>query len=185
MTPDVNIPNKTRMYGLLRTGALGNALRTWDSAAAVLRDDYEGNVGIRAARRSNPICLYDLPQSELLATMRREGVADRRDLVFCEAPPDAKRTIQGELTTLPDGRLYWNYSLAKSPMRPALLHDGHDAVGVKARAMLRHYADPASVDDIDTLLDRHPGAVIEFTCYRVPIGIWPHRRVIIWEVRNY
>ena len=179
------IPNKARMYTLLGTGALGNTLQTWDSADAVLRSDYTGNVAIRARQRNNPICLYDLPQEDLLATMRQEGILGRQDLVFCEAPLDKHRTIQGELCELPWGRLYWHYSRAKMPMRPALKYYGRHAYGIKARSLLREHADPSSLDDIDALLERHPGATIEFTCYRVPIGIWPHRRVIIWEVRNY
>ena len=179
------IPNKTRMYSLLSTGALGNALQTWESAAAVLRSEYSGNVGIRSRARSNPLCLYDLPQDRLQAAMQDAGITGRRDLTFCEAPPDHKRTIQGEICHLPDGRLYWNYTLVQLPMRPAMKRRQRHAIGAAARAILQLYADPASVDDIDALLDRHSGCVIELTCYRVPVGIWPHRRVIIWEVRHY
>lgn len=56
---------------------------------------------------------------------------------------------------------------------------------LETRMLLARYMDPSSRDDLDMLLEQYPDATVEFTCFSVNVGVFPHRNTIFWEVRNY
>lgn len=179
------IPTKERMYELLLGGRLGNFVRAWDSLDAVMGSDYRGLVSMRSRERSNPVRVYHVPIDELPGRVAAlSEAATRNGLVFSEAPPDEKRTIQGEL--MRDERGYYlHYSYSPEPMRTALEKDGRHARGLSAKMLLETYLEPSDFDTLQELLDSYPGAVIEFSAFTVPVGVIPHRKMVIWEVRNY
>jgi hypothetical protein len=180
----MKITTKGQMYNLLLSGRLGNYARAWTSADDVLASGYSGEVSLRAQKIGDPVKLYHVPVIRLRETLRQHGLQDRKDLVFSEAPPDDKRVIQGELAVTERG-LYLNYTFAKHPMRIAFREESRHAYGATAVQIVRDYVDPPSLDDLWGLLDDYPGAVVEFSTFRVPVGVMPHRRTLIWEVRHY
>lgn len=179
------IRTKAQMYSLLLGGRFGNFVRAWDTLPEVLSSGYRGLVSLRSRERSNPIRLYHIPIDDLEATVAKQTDAQRAaGFVFSEAPPDHKRTIQGELMRDEAG-YYLHYSFSPEPMRIALEQDGQHARGLAAKLLLEHYLEPSDYDALQDLLDAHPGAVIEFTGFTVPVGVIPHRKMVVWEVRNY
>lgn len=180
----MKITSKHQMYELLLSGRLGNYARAWTSASEVLASGYWGEISLRAQRVRDPVKLYHVPADRLLDTLRQHGLQDREDLVFSEAPPDDKRVIQGELTVTERG-LYLNYTFARHPMRIAFREESRHAYGATAVQIVRDYVDPPSQDDLWDLLETYPGAVIEFSTFRVPVGVMRHRQTLIWEVRHY
>lgn len=100
--------------------------------------------------------------------------------------PDHLLTIQGNLWVGIRG-LELEYSL-----EPGITHREavsqprmRSAAGLFAKGLLERFVDPASLEDLWGLLNDYPDAVIEFSAYRVPVGVLPHRRCVIWEVRQY
>lgn len=179
------ITNKRRMYKLLMAGKLGNFAQVWGSLDEALSSGYTGIFSIRSLETSNPIRRYHVPYEELQATYDAIP-ADRKSagMTFCQAPPDDKRTIQGELMR-DVGGLYFFYSTLPLVMRDALDQDGKHARGLQAKMLLQHYLEPVDYDMLMDLLDEYPDHVIEFSAFTVPVGVMPHRRTIIWEIRKY
>lgn len=181
----MRITNKTRMYELLMSGRLGNYSQIWDTVPEVLASGYEGEISIRSRQISNPIRLYHVPVTELEATVSNLSPHQTAGgLTFCVAPPDHKRTIQGEVM-LTVGGYYLFYSFAPLTMRAALETDGHHAYGLQAKMLLETYLEPVDFEDLQLLLETYDGAAIEFTGFRVPVGVIPHRKMLVWEVRHY
>lgn len=173
------------MYSMLMGGRFGNFVRAWDSLPEVLASDYRGLVSLRSRERSNPVRLYHVPVDALEATVGAQPQASRAaGFVFSESPPDHKRSIQGELMRDEAG-YYLHYSFAPEPMRIALEQDGRHARGLQAKLILEKYLEPSDYDALQDLLDEYPGAVIEFTGFTVPVGVIPHRKMVVWEVRHY
>lgn len=179
------IRNKRQMYEMLQAGRFGNFCRLWHSLEEVLASDYTGLVSIRSLQTTNPIRLYHVPIAELAETVAKLPVYySGKGLTFCESPPDDKRTIQGEIMRDEWGyRLH--YSFALETMRIALETAGRWAQGLEAKLLLETYLEPVDFDELQLLLDMYPGAAIEFTGFRVPVGVIPHRKMIVWEVRHY
>lgn len=181
----VKITNKAQMYELLSAGRFGNHIRVWYTLDEALASGYTGLVSIRSLQVTHPVRLYHNPMEKLAEIVAGlPSSVTERGLVFFEAPPDAKRTIQGELTRLDSG-YYLYYSRDCSPMRIALEKDGKHAYGLAAKLILQHYLEPSDYDALQDLLDDFPGAVIEFSATSVPIGVIPHRKMVVWEVRHY
>lgn len=179
------IRNKQQMYSMLLAGRFGNFVRAWDTLPEVLASGYRGLVSLRSRERSNPVRLYHVPIEELPATVTKLPPEHQRaGFVFSESPPDHKRTLQGELCRDESG-YYLHYSFSPEPMRTALAQDGRHARGLTAKSLLETYLEPSDYDALQELLDDYPGAVIEFSAFTVPVGVIPHRKMVVWEVRHY
>jgi hypothetical protein len=70
-------------------------------------------------------------------------------------------------------------------MRTALSLENRHAENSVAVAILRHFLDGSSYDDLVDLLDLYDGAAIEFSVCDRPVGDLDHRNTIFWEVRHY
>ena len=168
------------MYRLVKEGRLGNYPRAWSTIDAVEQSGFDGLVSLRSLERSSPLKLYHVPAKSLRCTLADvpQCLLDR-GVTYCEAPPDDKRTIQGEY----DGENLF-YSFDPTPMRIALERSGKQVHGLTARLLLRHYLDPADLDWLDALIEQYPDHVIEFSGFRVRCGTL-NTRMIVWEVRAY
>lgn len=184
------IKTKKEFYQLWEAGVLGNKLRTWRDP----REAEASGVPLVGFRYSDPRgggapWWGTAPHGGIVARFN-EIVAtgfDAQYLVVCEAAPDEHGTLQGEVCRTVGG---WHGLLGLSRgerMRDAiakgLLRPVH---GVTVVALLNHYMDPSSRDDLEALLERYPDATVEFTCYGdLHVGSTPRRNTIFWEVRNY
>lgn len=188
MSNPVEIKTKKQMYELLFRGAFGNRVRMWNTLPEVFDSGYTGLVSMRSRQVSNPVRKYHctLETLEEIVSKLDKRIRDI-GLVFSEAPPDHKRTIQGEVAI---GLQYYHgltlrYSYYPMPMRIAFDHDDRHATGSTALAILRYHLWPQDFDNLMELLEKYPGHVVEFTGVSVPVGIIPNSGNLIWEVRKY
>jgi hypothetical protein len=175
----VEIRKKTEFFRLWTAGALGHRLRIWTDPQQVDAD----HVGFRQVGPAGGGRFEVVARDQISNTATR-WCRDGLSFVICEVAPDDRCTLQGEVSHGIGG---WCGTLGLSHrlrMRDAF------AVGhiiprspCVTRHLLRTYCSPASLDDLDALLDLYPDAVIELSCYDVDFG--RGRNTIFWEVRNY
>ena len=179
------LDTKAKMYAALLGGRLGNHAMAWDSLEALAASPYRGHVSLRAKDVANPVRLYHLKFDDVPGAVAGLPEAQHAaELVFSESPPDAERTLQGEVMRGVGGRLALTYSYYPAPMRLAFEKETLHAFGLVADLLLRAHLDPCDRDWLMTLLDDYPGHVIEFSGFRVPVGVL-RRRMLVWEVRLY
>lgn len=183
------ITGKDRMYELLKNGQFGNRLRTWDTVKEWQESGYRGLLGLRYVSPS-PLSgarfKYGIAASDIERYVEEwicDG-AERCRILVCEAAPHAEYgTMSGEVMTS-SRYMELQYSRAKLPMREALVHSPVSVKGLLAVATLREALDPSSFDDLMELFDSFPTSVVEFSCFRVSLGIC-QTNTLIWEVRDY
>jgi len=109
-----------------------------------------------------------------------------RDFVIDETAPDERNTLQGELVRTARGLEGYLGVRTGKRMRLAMAEGLlTPRRGVEVQLLLDQFMDASSREDVNYLLDRYDGAVIEFCCYDLNVGVLPHRNTIIWEVRHY
>lgn len=189
--PPPRSPQKVRtkrtMYELLEAGVFGNTSVTWKTVQEAL-DASPGPFAIRVLVPASPKFKHTIAREDLRETVAdvcRSGNLSESEIRIVEPLPEHLRTVQGEITRLAEGQPYLFYSTLPCHMRAALLPPhGKVAIGSGARAVLNHYLDPTDVEWLDTLLDRFPTAVVEFTGFKVRLGT-QHTRMVVWECRDY
>lgn len=180
------IRSKAEFFRLWNAGVLGYKLRTWDSI-----DDYRKEqsrpaiVGFRqiGVAGGGAFCIC-----ETFAEVERaaeEWKAAGRKFMICEAAPDEKGTIQGEVCRTVRGLegllgfsngLRMREAIAKGLLTPRSY--------IETLTLCKSYMSAPSFDDLEALLDLYPDATVEFTCYGSH-NFDRGRNTIFWEVRNY
>jgi len=98
--------------------------------------------------------------------------------------PEDKKVFQGEVM-----RGYWGldlyYNRQPLPMREGFEVERLSASGIIALSLLQWYLCPNSYEWLQTLLDRYPNHVVEFSTYSINFGTLPNFNTIVWEVRSY
>lgn len=180
----MEIRTKTEFYRLWEAGCLGNKLRTWRTIEEAL-DTEVPVMGLREIGKAGGGAFFVGQRSEVV-NMVKDWTAWGRQFMICEAAPDEKGTIQGEVCRAPFGLqgllgysngLRMREALARGVLLPR--------TGAAVLALLDKYMDPSSQDDLRAMLDLFPEASVEFTCYSCLLGDIPGRNTIFWEVRNY
>lgn len=182
------IATKQEFLALHLAGRLGNTVPSWDTEEQARADGYDGPVMIRFKTPSSPFTTPNVPMDDVARTLRELGEkgAPVHLAYLTHMTSDGRREMNAEVWQAPDG-LYLHYSTQPGPLRDSLEAAGRHVSRSAAMAILRHKLDPSSFDDLMSLLDRHPDAVIELTAYEHPIGALADsgRNTIFWEVRNY
>lgn len=181
------IENKIEMYKLYSRGLFGNRLRTWQTPQECIEDNPGCLLGMRYAGTTTnwPVKIdfrvRDLPA--LVTTVVSQGF-DYNMLRVSERSDDTLCLVNGEIYRS-DRHFDLHYSTEKTWMRPALKTSPLYAKGYKAKAVMEHFLDPTSWDDIQDLMDIYPNHVVEFTAFSRNVGICPHRNTVVWEVRKH
>ena len=103
---------------------------------------------------------------------------------YCSAmAPTSETTFQGEVYRSEKG-LSLYYSTIPKPMRESLAEGGIQCYSLRAKLLLEHYLQPDDLEWINTLLERYPSHVCEFSCYNCRTGTL-HKHMIVWECRSY
>jgi hypothetical protein len=186
----MQIDNKRQSFAIYEKGGFGNKLRTWDHVNDFVLGagrNYAGTVSMRYKGTGGAWTAYNVKPGDVIDTAIKwvaEG-ADFNWIVVNESAPDDLLTIQGEIILWPDGlNFLWN--TAKVKMRTAMqVGFEHNAVGLRALMMLKHYCSPSSYDDLMELFDLYPNSAIEFSVYKISLGDTRGRNTIVWECRNY
>lgn len=181
----MEIRTKAEFFRLWNDGLLGYKLRTWDTLDAYREASNRPSIvafrqiGV-AGGGAFAIC-ENLTAVEQTAA---EWTAAGRKFMICEAAPDEKATIQGEVCRTTKG-LEGFLGASKLRMRDAIARGIlKPRTPVETKVLLDTYMSPPSRDDLDALLELYPDATIEFTCYGGH-NFERGRNTIFWEVRNY
>lgn len=177
----MEIRSKAEFFRLWEAGALGNKLRTWRDPVEAYRSGVP-LVGFREMGKAGGGKFAMARRSEIA----RVAAQFPRPFMVCEAAPDEKGTLQGEVCRTfrgLEGQLGLTSGLR---MRDAIARGLLTPRGyLETRVLLERYMDPSSREDLDALFELYPDAAIEFTCYSCAVGSLPGRNTLFWEVRNY
>jgi hypothetical protein len=183
------IDNKHDMYELLRSGALGNAFRTWPSVDSAKADGYNGPYGLRfSGVRGAPAYDGQMPEAEARAAIAAAPVAWRASAVICEEVPNRLVTLNGECQLNPHG-LYLRYGLGAGHMKAAMADPLH-ATGIAAYRLIRSHGGISLYYHLCDLMHEYEGAtpsesaVVEFACFSRVVGP-EQRNWVVWECRSY
>lgn len=180
------IRSKSQFMELVELGALGNVLRSWRGSRAFGRvaRSLECNVGVRCLGVPGMPYVYNVRPTEALWRGEQLERVHRCTALFQEAAPEDTIVLQGEFCEAEHGAMV-EWSRVRTHMRASLAQERNVLFGPGARLMLKRVMTPDSYDEMLTLGELFPGAVIEFTVFSHCIGPLKGRNHCIWEVRNY
>lgn len=188
------VSNKAEMYRMLHRGDFGNTVPMWFDAtswfsAAMCVDSPYNRInwwGVRSLTPGGP-CELNVYFSEVVHIVRkfiRQGhkvnispMIDR--IVNVTMWANILRSNSGlvlECIEYPDKASNWR---AEMPIKAKTYQN------TAANILLRKHLNPNTLDDLEILLDKYPGAVVELSATESEFGTVPGRNAIIWEVRNY
>lgn len=179
------ITTKSQMYALLTAGKLGNTVpqymdvNRWKASAEY---DLYPVWGVRSLVPGGPCRLF-CPRDEVEATVRSFSPHACNISLMLEA---CRRVhLMAEVFVGDFGlELYGVVDPPKGAnWRQIMPSQGRTYRHSHARALLSTFLTPSDREDLDELLGMYPGHVIEFSAVNRPIGMYPHRKMIIWEVR--
>jgi hypothetical protein len=187
----MRIPDKQTMRGLYLAGAFGNRWPGWP-----LLEYIETGISVPVGLMYNgtpgtqlPDYARVLPRSEIITVAERWhalGYSYRSMTASCGedgADPRPQRTIQGEVMRSEEFyTLTW--SNLNMMMRPALATRCYHETGLPAVLRLQAAMDRGSWENLQSIYDRYPDSVVEFTCYDRGVGV-TGANTVFWEVRNY
>jgi len=180
----MEIRTKQHFYRLWEAGQLGNKLRTWRDPAEAYRSGCP-LVGFREVGAAGGGRFQMAAREEIVPTAH-DWRMDGRRFMICEAAPDHRATVQGEVVEMvPLGLVgVLGYSnglrMRDAIARGLLVH----RTRLETKLILDRYMDEGSRRELDRLIERYPGAAVEFTCYDLPVGE-QNLNTIFWEVRHY
>ena len=178
---------KSEYYALYEAGFFGNKARTWGSYDEIIKSGYNGTVSMRSKKGINrKMVRYRCPINEIQEEIMRwqKNGHPKEAIGFNESMPDEYLTIQGELMRTDTG-LFFLYSTLKETMNTSLEKESFRCWGLEALSLVRAHISPASLSDMESILETFPNDIIEFSSYSVPVGDIPGRNTVIWEVRGY
>lgn len=182
----MEIRTKAKFFDLWSAGVLGYRLRTWNSL-----DEFKAEpkkppiVGFRQIGAAGGGAFEMAHSAAAVAEIAGRWSAAGRKFMICEAAPDEKGTIQGEVCRTERGLEGYLGLSTGLRMRDAIAKGLLTPRGYLAtRVLIDGYMSAPSKDDLDALLDLYPDATVEFTCYG-PHNFDRGRNTIFWEVRNY
>jgi hypothetical protein len=187
-TPYLPVKNKRDFVRRYQQGEFGNCAPTWNVLNDFLASGYRGLVHLRN-RVAGGYTLYDVPADDVWhksLEITQQGLVAPQNLYYSGMAPTDKTLIQGEVMEREGCGLYLYYSKVAKPMRAALIEKSQEASGIIAVSLLRYYLCQNSYEWLQTLLERYPFHVIEFSTYSEQWGtLAPRFNTVFWEVRNY
>lgn len=180
----MQIRSKAEFFRLWEAGVLGNRTNLWrDPNDAFISGAPE--IGFREVGKSGGGAWTKVPRMDVYAT-----AADwhklGRNFIMDDGCPDEHRGLQGEICRTYRGLEGFLDVGGGLPMRSAMAA-GHfrSYSPTEVLALVEQFMDPSSKDDLFLLLDQYPDATIEFSTFRVDVGVFPNRNTLFWETRNY
>lgn len=182
------IVDKKQMYELLTAGKLGNTLpqffsvEEWRDSGLV---DKFAWWGVRTLVPLGP-CRLNCPTSEVEETARRPEFVAAGVNISIMVDRICRVTLWAEIQELPQLYLYGiEHPPQDASWRKLMPTQGRGYEGLQARMLLQKHLNPNALDDLEILLARYPGHVIEFSCVDRCFGCHDLRNMIVWEVRKY
>jgi hypothetical protein len=180
----VIIDTKQKMFAAMDRGSFGNHLQSW-TWREWLQSQHVGPAVIRYMEPGSGFYAEANDYQDVInhvSSMLCRG-AKRGLIRISEMAPDDWLLIQGEVSDI-DGLFTFRHSSKKSRMRDAMKCCADHAYGLKAKNLLRSSMDASSYEDLQVLLDRYPGHVVELSVYARTVGLLK-RNTLFWEARAY
>jgi len=177
------ISSKRQFYTLWRAGVLGNRPCMFDTAAEALADPHHHpEFGMR--EMGKPGGLFLISKRNDLEIHLRAWPEIRWQIDG--GAPNHLVELQGEVVRTERGTEGYFAVRSRMDIRSAMRAGLYAPKrGLTALLLMRHFMDPSSYDDVQTLLDEYPDHVIEFASFPCNVGVIPNRNTIVWEVRAY
>lgn len=167
-------------------GEFGNCSPTWNTLREFLNSNYQGGLIHLRNRIAGGKTWYNVAPNDVDLYWREalsSGLSPDQLYISAMAPTE-KTIIQGEVYRTETG-LNLFYSRVKKPMRDALAEESHTVTGSVAQKFLEHYLCSNSYEWMQTLFERYPEHVIEFSTYDCYWGTVPRHNTCFWEIRLY
>lgn len=179
------ITSKPQMYKLLATGLLGNTINQyfsveeWQSSEEYHKFDIWG---VRSMTPGGPCRLY-CPKDEVVETA--ESFKPHQINISIMIDAVARVVLMADIFMGDYGLELYGI---ENPTKGANWRRDMPSMGrtyrfTAARGVIARCLTPADREDLNELLDLYPGHVIELSAIDRCLGIYPHRKGIIWEVR--
>lgn len=180
----MQILSKAEFFRLWEAGVLGNRTNIWRNPVDAFASG-ASEIGFRELGKTGGGAWTRGPREDVFK-IAAEWKSKGRIFIMDDGCPDHERVIQGEICRTFRGLEGYIDTQAVLPMRQAAAA-GHlkPYSGSVVRYLLDRYMDPSSIDDLYMLLDLYPDATVEFTTFRVDVGVFPNRNTLFWETRNY
>lgn len=183
------ITNKSQMYHLLRTGALGNTttqyfnLKVWEESEDHARYDVWG---VRSTVPGGPCFLY-CPRDEVRARAEEIAKAGYGYNISMMIDVAVNVTLWADVHDTPTGLEVYGieYPPKGASWRKLMPSEGKTWKGLAAKMLLQKHLNASSLADVYALLELYPGHVVELSACAQCIGTVPGRNTILWEVRLY
>lgn len=166
-------------------GEFGNRAPTWPTLDQYLRSGYRSPVHVRC-RVAGARTWYNVRFNQAHGVWSRAAAMYGAERLYVSGmAPHHHTLLQGEAALLPPHGLVLTYSTLRLPMRPALVQQRRQAVGLRAYGLLRASLCPNSYDWLQHLLTRYEDHTVEFSAFAVCWGVLPRHNTVFWEVRQY
>lgn len=183
------VTNKARMYRLLAAGAFGNTVPQFFSVHEWRLSGQADRYplwGVRTLTPGGPCRLY-CPADEVADTVASRLFQKHRVNISCMVDAVCTVTAFIEVMESETGLLVYavEHPGAGTSWRHAMPRDGVQTGGLRARMLLRRHLNADSLDDLESLLEKYPGHVVELSALEECFGTVPGRNAVVWEVRRY
>ena len=184
----MEIRSKAEFFRLWEAGVLGNRTRLWRNLDECLVDCRRfgiQEIGFREIGKTGGGAWEKVATAQVPATVDKWRAAGRQ-FIMDDGAPDEHRTMQGEVCRTFRGMEGFLAVGSNLPMRQAIAA-GHmrSCSYLTTLTLINKFMDPSSREDFEALMELYPDAAIEFTCFRINVGVFPGRNTIFWEIRNY
>lgn len=166
-------------------GEFGNRAITWDSLEDLCKDDYQGGLVHLRCRIPGGPTFYNLHRLEAIHQWTKMAWGERRDYYCSAMAPHNCNLLQGECIGTGKDFTMLCTSVLDLPMRDALAKSSSYLYGISALHRLRRAMNDKSWEWYETLVDRYPEHVIEFSTFSKCWGTLPGYNTVFWEVRKY
>lgn len=178
------IPNKREFFRLWEAGVLGNRTNLWRDPNDAF-DSQAPEIGFREIGKSGGGAWEKVPRHLVFQTAKYWRLRGR-NFIMDDGCPDEHRGLQGEVCRTYRGLEGYLDVDGGLPMRQAAAAGKFKSYSpTETLALLDRFMDPSSKDDLFMLLDLYPDATVEFSTFRVDVGVFPNRNTLFWETRNY
>lgn len=186
---DEPIRTKGRMYDLLSRGVLGNTIPQWFSLKKWRADPDARRYavwGVRTMTPGGPCRLY-CPEADVAATVAEYEAAGHACNISVMIDAVVNVTLYADVFEVPSGlAVYCVENPGKgASWRKVMPTLGRQYEGLAAKMLLRKHLNASSLADLEALMERYPGNVVELSACSTCFGTVPGRNAVIWEVRDY
>ena len=181
------VRNKRDFVRRYEIGEFGNRSPTWNTLTEFLNSNFCGDLIHIRNKVTGGRTWYNVSSNDVDLYWQEavnSGLSPN-DLYISAMAPTEKTVLQGEVMQTERGGITLYYSQIAKPMREALKESSSTVFGSTAQKFLQTYLCGNSYEWLQTLLERYPYHVIEFSAYKESWGVLPGFNTVFWEVRLY